>query len=60
MDDLDFSGKPPAPVVPAAPAPADASRKSEPESLYDPRLALEFFRIAGTLEQFAAGKQIFV
>ena len=63
MDDLDFSGKSPAPiapVAPVAPAAADASRKNEPDSLYDPKLALEFFRIAGTLEQFAAGKQIFV
>jgi len=60
MDDLDFSGTPPAPAAPPAPAPADTSRKSEPVSLYDPKLALEFFRIAGTQEQFPAGKQIFV
>lgn len=57
MDDLDFSGKPaaPAPPPPAKPAPA-----AEPASLYDPKLALAFFKVAGTQEQFAAGTQIFV
>jgi CRP/FNR family cyclic AMP-dependent transcriptional regulator len=56
MEDLDFSGKPaaPAPKPVAKPAPP-----AEPASLYEPRLALEFFKIAGTLEQFPAGKQIF-
>ncbi|BAO31025.1 cyclic nucleotide-binding domain-containing protein [Sulfuritalea hydrogenivorans] len=56
MDDLDFSGKP------AAPAPKPVAKPSppaEPASPYEPRLALAFFKIAGTLEQFAAGKQIF-
>jgi CRP/FNR family cyclic AMP-dependent transcriptional regulator len=56
MDDLDFSGKP------SAPAPKPAAKPtapSEPASLYEPRLALEFFKIAGTQEQFPAGKQIF-
>ena len=57
MDDLDFSGKSGAP---AQTPPANTSPKGEPASLYDPKLALEFFRIVGTLEQFAAGKQIFV
>ena len=56
MDDLDFSAKPgtpsPAPVVKPKPP-------GEPASLYEPRLALDFFKIAGTLEQFPAGKQIF-
>ncbi|MDP1733518.1 MAG: cyclic nucleotide-binding domain-containing protein [Sulfuritalea sp.] len=56
MDDLDFSGKPAA----SAPKPvAKPSPPAEPASLYEPRLALEFFKIAGTLEQFPAGKQIF-
>jgi CRP-like cAMP-binding protein len=57
MEDLDFSGKPsaPAPKPAAAPVP-----KSEPASLYEPRLALEFFRLGGTLEQFTTGQQIFV
>ncbi|MDP2135729.1 MAG: cyclic nucleotide-binding domain-containing protein, partial [Sulfuritalea sp.] len=32
----------------------------EPVSLYDPKLALAFFKVAGTQEQFAAGTQIFV
>ena len=56
MDDLDFSAKPatPAPKPVAKPTPP-----GEPASLYEPRLALEFFKIAGTLEQFPAGKQIF-
>lgn len=55
MDELDFSsaGKRPAAQAPAAPAP-------DPVALYDPRLALEFFKIAGTPEQFPAGRQIFV
>jgi len=56
MEDLDFSGKP------AAPAPKPVAKPTppaEPVSLYEPRLALEFFKIAGTLEQFPAGKQIF-
>ena len=57
MDDLDFSGKSGAP---APTPPASTSPKGEAASLYDPKLALEFFRIAGTQEQFAAGKQIFV
>ena len=57
MDDLDFSAKPatPAPKPVVTPIP-----RSESATLYEPRLALEFFRIAGTLEQFPAGKKIFV
>lgn len=57
MEDLDFSGKPGAPTKPSAPA---AARLAEPVSLYEPKLALEFFRLAGTPEQFPAGSQIFV
>lgn len=53
MDDLDFSG---APARPPAPKPTPPV---EPSSLYDPKLALAFFRIAGNLEQFPAGQQIF-
>lgn len=56
MDDLDFSGKTATPIVPP---PAETSPRSEPPSLYDPKLALGFFRIGGTQEQFPAGKQIF-
>jgi CRP-like cAMP-binding protein len=56
MDDLDFSVKPGAPTQKPAATPVPPS---EPISLYEPRLALEFFKIAGTLEQFPAGKQIF-
>lgn len=55
MDDLDFSSKPAAPTPPPKPVAAP-----EPVSLYDPRLALAFFKVAGTQEQFAAGTQIFV
>jgi CRP-like cAMP-binding protein len=58
MDDLDFSAKPGMPIQkPAATPPPPPP--SEPASLYEPRLALEFFKIGGTLEQFPAGKQIF-
>ena len=57
MDDLDFSGTPKAPPAPPAAKPAPAA---EAASLYEPRLALEFFKLGGTLEQFAAGQQIFV
>jgi CRP/FNR family cyclic AMP-dependent transcriptional regulator len=56
MDDLDFSGKPAAP----AKASAAAAKPAEPVSLYNPKLALEFFSIGGTSEQFAAGSRIFV
>ncbi len=55
MEDLDFMGTPAKPAPPPKPAAAAA----EPASLYQPRLALEFFKLGGTLEQFAAGKQIF-
>lgn len=56
MDDLDFSGTPQAPPPPPAPKPAPAA---EATSLYEPRLALEFFKLGGTLEQYPAGQQIF-
>lgn len=56
MDDLDFSSTPAKPAPPAAPKPAPVA---EPVSVYDPRLALAFFKIAGALEQYPAGKQIF-
>ena len=55
MEDLDFMGTPAKPAPPAKPAVAPA----EPASLYEPRLALEFFKLGGSLEQFPAGKQIF-
>lgn len=57
MEDLDFSGKAAAPPRPPA---VDTSRPGEAPSLYDPKLALAFFKIAGTLEEFAAGQRIFV
>ena len=58
MDDLDFSGKPTAPAK--ASTAAAAAKPAEPVSLYSPKLALEFFSIGGTPEQFAAGSRIFV
>jgi CRP/FNR family cyclic AMP-dependent transcriptional regulator len=62
MDDLDFSSMTPAPAKPATPpAPVAAKPPAAPEvvSLYEPKLALAFFKLAGTQEQFAAGTQIF-
>ena len=56
MDDLDFSGKTSNPTRKPV---AEPRRSAEPASLYQPKLALEFFRVAGTPEQFPAGKQIF-
>lgn len=62
MDDLDFSSMTPAPAKPAAPQSPVAAKPpaaSEAASLYEPKLALAFFKLAGTQEQFAAGTQIF-
>lgn len=62
MDDLDFSGTTPAPAKPVVPPTAPAAKPTaapEVVSLYDPKLALAFFRLAGSQEQFAAGTQIF-
>jgi CRP-like cAMP-binding protein len=65
MDDLDFSNTPPVPAPAAAnpPAPAPVAAKPppapEPVSLYEPKLALAFFKLAGSVESFAAGTQIF-
>jgi CRP-like cAMP-binding protein len=55
MEDLDFMGTPAKP----APPPKPAAAAPQPASLYEPRLALEFFKLGGSLEQFPAGKQIF-
>ena len=56
MEDLDFSAKP-------APRPEAAERATAQVAaqspLYQPALALEFFRVAGTLEEKPAGKPIF-
>ncbi len=57
MDDLDFSGAQKKPSPP--PSPAKPAAPSEAASLYEPRLALEFFKLGGTLEQYPAGQQIF-
>jgi CRP/FNR family transcriptional regulator, cyclic AMP receptor protein len=55
MSDLDFSNA-------GAPAPQTRPgvRQAAESSLYDPRLALGFFQIAGEAEQFPAGAKIFV
>lgn len=36
------------------------NQKSDQTSFYDPALALKFFQIAGTTEEFPAGKHVFV
>ena len=56
MEDLDFSAKPTPRPEPAARAPAQVAAQSP---LYQPAIALEFFRSAGTLEEKPAGKPIF-
>jgi CRP-like cAMP-binding protein len=56
MEDLDFSAKP----TPRASAAAQAAVQVAAQSpLYQPALALEFFRSAGSLEEHPAGKPIF-
>ena len=56
MEDLDFSAKP----TPRPEALARAAAQVAAQSpLYQPALALEFFRSAGTLEEKPAGKPIF-
>jgi CRP-like cAMP-binding protein len=56
MDDLDFSAKP----TPRPDAVARAAAQVTAQSpLYQPALALEFFRSAGMLEEKPAGKPIF-
>jgi len=56
MDDLDFSAKPASRPEAAARA---AAQVAVPSPLYQPAVALEFFRSAGTLEEKPAGKPIF-
>ena len=56
MEDLDFSAKP----TPRPEAVARATAQVAAESpLYQPAIALEFFRSAGTIEEKPAGKLIF-
>ncbi|RLJ68375.1 cyclic nucleotide-binding domain-containing protein [Sulfurisoma sediminicola] len=57
MNELDFSGLTQAPAKPAVPPSAPA--KADPQAAYNPRLALQFFQIAGETEEFAAGTTIF-
>jgi CRP-like cAMP-binding protein len=56
MANQNFSGGPKTPSPPPGANPAPANHTA---SLYEPRLALEFFKLGGTLEQFANGKEIF-
>lgn len=56
MDDLDFSAKPALRPEAVARATAQVAAQSP---LYQPALALEFFRSAGTLEEKPAGKPVF-
>jgi len=56
MEDLDFSAKPTPRHEAAAHAVAQVAAQSP---LYQPAVALEFFRSAGTLEEKPAGKPIF-
>jgi CRP-like cAMP-binding protein len=56
MEDLDFSAKPAPRPEAAARATAQVAAQSP---FYQPALALEFFRVAGTLEEKPAGKPIF-
>ena len=57
MDDLDFSAKPTAPR-PEAVARATAQVAAQ-SPLYQPAIALEFFKSAGTLEEKPGGKPFF-
>jgi len=58
MDELDFSKKP---TPPPAEAEARAAVQTTAQSpLYQPALALAFFRSAGALEAISGGKSIFV
>jgi CRP-like cAMP-binding protein len=56
MEDLDFSAKPTPLPEAAARATAQVAAQSP---LYQPALALEFFRSAGTLEEKPGGKPVF-
>jgi len=57
MDDLDFSAKP----MPRPEAAARAAVQTAAQSpLYQPALALEFFRSAGTVDEKSAGKPFFL
>ena len=58
MDDLDFSA--PAPPKKAEAVALGAVQSTAQSPLYDPKLALAFFRSAGTVEQKPGGKPIFV
>jgi CRP/FNR family cyclic AMP-dependent transcriptional regulator len=59
MDELDFSApKQPQPAA-AAPPPRSTVQPTVRSPLYNPQLALAFFRSAGTIEQKPGGKPIF-
>lgn len=64
MDDLDFSAEPPKPEAkPVAAAPArpagPITPPRPPRALYNPQMALQFFRGAGKLEEVPGGKTFF-
>ena len=52
MDELDFSSTTPKPIPKAAPA-------APPKALYNPQVALEFFKGGGKLEEVPGGKTFF-
>ena len=52
MDELDFSSTTPKPMPKAAPAAA-------PKALYDPQVALQFFKGGGKMEEVPGGKTFF-
>ena len=56
MNNQNSSGGPKTPPTPPGANPAPPSQAT---SLYDPKLALEFFNLGGTLEEFQNGKEIF-
>jgi CRP-like cAMP-binding protein len=57
MDELDFSKPPP---QPAEAVPRSTVQPTVRSPLYNPQLALAFFRSAGTVEQKPGGKPVFV
>ena len=58
MDDLDFSA--PTPPKKAEAVAISTVQSTAQSPLYDPKLALAFFRSAGTVETKTGGKAIFV
>lgn len=59
MDELDFSAPAPKPAAPPPLPPRSVVQPTVRSPLYDPKLALAFFKSAGTLEQKPGGKPVF-